>query len=143
VSGALVREEKDVQKPVYYVCHAMNDPQMRYQRLKKLVPETSVLCLSRHERPSDEISKAGKVGVGSLHNLKEVQTLLSNLPDHSPDQALLEDHHGKSGANQKDIKMGFRAQVLRTQIEPRTSIKGQVLADFIVDFTPGTTEYAN
>ena len=26
--------------------------------------------------------------------------------------------------------------------EPRTTIKGQVLADFIVDFTPGATEQA-
>jgi len=27
--------------------------------------------------------------------------------------------------------------------EPRTSIKGQVLVDFIADFTPRTTEYAD
>ena len=36
-SGALIREEEDVQKPVYYVSHAMNGPQTRYQRLEKLV----------------------------------------------------------------------------------------------------------
>ena len=36
-SGALIREEEDVQKPVYYISHAMNGPQTRYQRLEKLV----------------------------------------------------------------------------------------------------------
>jgi len=37
VSRALVREEEGVQEPVYYVSHAMNGPQTRYQRLEKLV----------------------------------------------------------------------------------------------------------
>ena len=31
----------------------------------------------------------------------------------------------------------------RLKYEPSTSIKGQVLADFIADFTLGTTEYAD
>ena len=37
VSRALLREEEGIQKIVYYVSHAMNDPQTRYQRLEKLV----------------------------------------------------------------------------------------------------------
>jgi len=37
VSGALVREDEGVQKPVYYVSHSMNGPQTRYQKLEKLV----------------------------------------------------------------------------------------------------------
>jgi len=37
VSGALVREDEDVQKPVCYVSHSMNGPQTRYQRLEKVV----------------------------------------------------------------------------------------------------------
>jgi len=37
VSRALVREEEGVQKLVYYVNHAMNNPQTRYQRMEKPV----------------------------------------------------------------------------------------------------------
>ena len=37
MSGVLVQEDKEVQKPVYYVSHSMNGPQTRYQRLEKLV----------------------------------------------------------------------------------------------------------
>ena len=36
LSEALVREE-GIQKPVYYISHAMNSPQTRYQRLEKVV----------------------------------------------------------------------------------------------------------
>ena len=39
--------------------------------------------------------------------------------------------------------MALGAQVLWTQYEPRTAIKGQVLADFIADFTPGITDHAD
>ena len=38
MSGALVREDKGIQKPVCYVNHSMNGLQTWYQRLKKLVP---------------------------------------------------------------------------------------------------------
>ena len=37
VIRALVQKEEGVYKPVYYVSHAMNGPQTRYQRLEKLV----------------------------------------------------------------------------------------------------------
>jgi len=37
VSGALVREDEGIQKPVYYVSHSINGPQTSYQRLEKLV----------------------------------------------------------------------------------------------------------
>ena len=37
VSRAMVREKDGVQKPVYYVSHALNGPQTSYQRLEKVV----------------------------------------------------------------------------------------------------------
>ena len=37
VSGALVWEDEGIQKPIYYASHSMNDPQTRYQSLKKLM----------------------------------------------------------------------------------------------------------
>ena len=37
VTGAFVREDEGIQKSVYYISHYMNGPQIRYQRLEKLV----------------------------------------------------------------------------------------------------------
>ena len=45
VSGALIREDEGVQKPVYYSSHSMNGPQIRYQRLEKL--ELTLFIISR------------------------------------------------------------------------------------------------
>ena len=39
------------------------------------------------------------------------------------------------------MSLGLRSY--RLKYEPRTSIKGQLLTNFIADFTPGTTEYAD
>jgi len=36
VSGFSVREDEGIQMLVYYVCHSMNNPQTKYQRLEKL-----------------------------------------------------------------------------------------------------------
>ena len=37
VSGAFVWEDEGIQKPAYYGSHSMNEPQIQYQRLQKLV----------------------------------------------------------------------------------------------------------
>jgi len=39
--------------------------------------------------------------------------------------------------------MGRVAESYRLRYEPRITIKGQILADFIADFTPGATERAD
>ena len=84
-------------------------------------PKTSVLCQSCNERPLDQILKVGEASVGPLYYLEEAQVLLPNLPDHRPHKSSLEDHHGKSRSNWKDIKMGLRAQILWTQIRAEDS----------------------
>ena len=43
ISGALVREDKGIQKRVYYVNHSMNSLQTWYQRLEKLVPTLFII----------------------------------------------------------------------------------------------------
>ena len=39
--------------------------------------------------------------------------------------------------------MGLRVRSYGLKYESRTAIKGQVLADFIADFTPGATKRAD
>jgi len=45
VSKALIREDEGVQMLVYYISHSMNGPQIRYQKLEKLV--LSLFIISR------------------------------------------------------------------------------------------------
>jgi len=66
-------------------------------------------------------TKAEEVSVGPLHHLEKTQALLSNLPDHGPHRAPLEVHREKPESDEKDIKMGLRAQILRAQIRVEDS----------------------
>jgi len=103
-------------------------------------PEADVLHQPFHEWTTNQIPKTGKVDARSLHHLEEAQALLSNLPDHGHHGASFEKCYSEPRSNRTDIKMGIRAEALWTQIKPRTVIKGQVLADFIADFTPEATK---
>ena len=69
VSSTLVREDGDIQKPVYYVSKALIDTQTRYSRIAKLM-----FALSHDEK---------------------VETLLSILPYRCGDRVSLEDHCGE------------------------------------------------
>jgi len=104
VSGALIRGDEGVQKPIYYISHSMSVPQTRYQRLKK---------------PS----------ACPLHHLEEAQALLPDFPDHGPYGASPAKHHRKSRSNVTDVEMDIRAKALWTQIRTedsnqRTSLGG-------------------
>ena len=115
VSRALVREDKGVQKPVYYVSYSMNEPQ-------------------------NQVSKARRAGACSVHHLEEAQALLSSLPHHCPHRSSPEKGLGEPKSNQADIKMVIRAEVLWTQIRIKDTNQRLVLADFITDFTPSAIE---
>ena len=56
---------------------------------------------------------------------------------------LLKKHHEKPESNQEDIKMDLRAEILWLRYDPRTTIKAQILADFIADFALGATQHAD
>ena len=81
--------------------------------------DTGILCRSFHEWPPNKIPKVKEAGGSPLHHLEEAQALLPNLLDHSPHQASPAKHHGKSRSNWKDIKIGFGAEILRTQIRDK------------------------
>ena len=100
MSGALVGEEKDVQKPVYYVSHAMNDPQTRYQRLEKLV-----LALFIISRKLKHYSQIFPITVLTEHLLR---TTMEN-----------------SEATRRISKWASELRSYELKYEPRTSIKGQ------------------
>jgi len=90
----------------------LNEPQIKYQRLEKLVL--------------------------SLHHLEEAQALLSDLSEHGPHEASPAKRYRESRSNRTDIEMGIEVEALK--YKPRTAIKGQVLVDFIADFAPRATE---
>jgi len=110
----LVREEEGIQKPVYYISHAMNGPQTRYQRLEKLV--LALFIISRKLKYYFQIFP---ITVLAGHPLR---TIMEN-PE----------------ATRKISKWASELRSYRLKYEPRTSIKSQVLADFIADFTLRTT----
>jgi len=115
---ALVREEEGIQKLVYYVSHIMNNPQTRYQRLEKLV-----LALFIISRKLKHYFQTFPITVLTVHLLR---TTIKNLK-----------------ATGRISKWASELRSYRLKYEPRTSIKGQLLTNFIADFTPGTTEYAD
>jgi len=114
VSGALVREDNGVQKPVYFVSKSLLDAETRYPKLEKLV-----LAL--------------KVTAGKLRHyfLSHPITVFSEYP---------------LGAIIKDLEVAGRIARWKLKLseysvdyQPRTAIKGQVLAYFVVEFTPSSS----
>ena len=101
------------------------------------------LCQLFHERPPNKIPEARKANASPLNHLEEAQALLLNLPDHSHHRVSPTKHREKSQSNRKDIKMASELRSYGLRCEPRIVIKGQVLADFIADFTSRTMEHAN
>ena len=103
---------------IYYASHSMNDPQTRYQRLKKLV--LALFIISR--------------------KLKHYfQTFLITVLTEHPLRSIVKNPKTTG----KISKWASELRFYGLRYEPRTAIKGQVLADFIADFTSGTTEHAD
>jgi len=117
-SGALVREDDGIQKPVYYISYSMNGPQRRYQRLEKLV--LALFIISR-----------------------KLKALLSNFPYHSPHGTSSEKRCGKPRGDQEDTEMGIGAEVLRTQIRAKGNNQRPSPCRLHHRFPLGATEQAN
>ena len=115
------------------VCHKQSLSPERRRR-----PEARVLRQPHQERTPNQVPQVRKAGARSLH-LKEAQALLSNLLDNSPHRASFEKHLGESRSNRENTKMGIELRSYGLRYEPRTAIKGQVLANFIANFTLGAT----
>ena len=106
----MIREEEKVQKPVYYTSQALHRAEERYLPMEKLA--FALVTVARKLKP---YIQAHTIVVLTDKPLRQA---MSN-PDAAGRLALW-----AIELNEFDI-----------QYRPRTAIKGQVIADFIVEFT--------
>ncbi|XP_052196167.1 uncharacterized protein LOC127803734 [Diospyros lotus] len=117
VSTALVRDEDRVQYPVYYVCHRLLDVETRYFPMEKLA--FSLVVASRKLRP---YFQAHQISVLTKHPLKQILQ--------------------KPDSSDRLLKWAIELAQFNIKYKPRTAIKGQILADFVAEFTEPTEEPA-
>ena len=118
VNAALIREEDKVQKPVYYVSRAFCGAKERYPPMEKLA-----LAL-----------------VTAAHKLKPYfQTHTIVVLINKPIRRAMSNPKATSQLALWAIKLSE----FDIQYRPRTAIKGQVVADFIVEFTNGEDKGAD
>ena len=109
VSSVLIREENGQQRPIYYTSKILLDAETRYLQLEKLA-----LALVSASRKLSYYFRTYTIVVVTEHPLKTLFRK-ANFSDRISKWAV--------ELGQYDIKY-----------QPRTAIKAQVLADFIVEF---------
>ena len=110
VSAVLLRD-RGVQQPVYYISKTLVDAETRYLPLEKLV-----LALVHATRKLPQYFQAYTVYVLTEYPL----------------QSLLK----RSDFTGRIAKWGTRLGAFDVRYKPRSSVKGQVLADFVAEFSP-------
>jgi hypothetical protein len=111
VSAAIVREDHSFQKPVYYTSKTLDGAESRYLPLEKLA--FALVCSAK-----------------KLPHYFQAHTMV--VLTEQPLKAVLRsaDFSGRIS------KWGAQLGAYDINYRPRTAIKGQVLADFIAEFTP-------
>uniref|UniRef100_A0A2N9F6C2 RNase H type-1 domain-containing protein n=1 Tax=Fagus sylvatica TaxID=28930 RepID=A0A2N9F6C2_FAGSY len=109
VSAVLVRETLDYQRPIFFISKTMTEAESRYLPLEK-----ATLALVRAVKKLPQYFQATTV------------TVLTDLPL----KALLQ----CSDFSGRITRWGVQLGSLGVEYKPRTSIKGQVLADFVAEF---------
>ncbi|XP_062173536.1 uncharacterized protein LOC133878998 [Alnus glutinosa] len=109
VSSALVREEKGVQKSVYFMSRALRGAEERYPRIEKLA--FALIVSARKLRP---YFQAHAIRVLTEYPLKKVL----QKPDLSG----------------RLVNWAVELGQFDIEFHPRTAIKGQALADFFLEF---------
>nr|XP_017247956.1 PREDICTED: uncharacterized protein LOC108219166 [Daucus carota subsp. sativus] len=117
VSAVLVKEEKDVQFPVYYVSKRLLDAETRYTSMEKLV--YTLVLAARKLRP---YFQAHKVEVRTSYPLRQIM--------HKPE------------ATGRLMKWAVELGQFDLEYKPRATVKGQVLADFLLEFEDDSQEWA-
>ncbi|XP_063948059.1 uncharacterized protein LOC135152159 [Daucus carota subsp. sativus] len=117
ISAVLVKEEKDVQFPVYYVSKRLQDAETRYTSMEKLV--YSLVLAARKLRP---YFQAHKIEVRTSYPLRQIM--------HKPE------------ATGRLMKWAIELGQFDLEYKPRATIKGQALADFLLEFEDDTQEWA-
>jgi ribonuclease HI len=116
VSAALIREEANVQKPVYFISRALRGAEQRYMQMEKMA--FALTIASRKLRP---YFQAHTIKVLTEYPLKKVLRKL--------------DLSGRL------VNWAIELSEFDVEFVPRNAIKGQILADFVAKFT-GITEEA-
>jgi ribonuclease HI len=113
VSSALVAERPNAQQPVYYTSRALQGAEMKYPSIEKLA--FALVTSARKLRPYFQ-----------AHPIKV-------LTEHPLRQALQ-----KPETSGRLVRWSVELSEFDIEYRPRTAIKGQVIADFIAEFTEGT-----
>ena len=109
-SAVLVRDKERVQHPVYYCSRALRGAEERYPRMEKLI--LALVTAARKLRP---YFQAHTIEVPTEFPMKQVL--------HKPET---------SG---RLMKWAIELSKFDIRYKPKTAIKGQVLADFVMEFT--------
>ena len=110
VSSALIHEEERIQKPVYYTSRALRGVEERYSNVEKLA--FALLIASRKLRPYFQAH------------------LIIVLTDYPLRKAM-----NKPDAARRLVQWSIEMSEFDIDYRPRTVIKAQALADFIMEFT--------
>ncbi|KAH9687911.1 Ribonuclease H [Citrus sinensis] len=116
-SSVLVRDDNGIQRPIYYTSRALADAETRYSNLEKLA--LALVVSARRLRP---YFQAHEVIV--LKNQPLKQTL------------------AKPDVSGRLVKWAVELGEFDIQFKPRTSVRGQAVADFIADFTEVETPHS-
>ena len=110
-SAVLVKERDRIQQSVYYCSQALRGAEERYPKMEKLI--LALVTTARRLRP---YFQAHTIEIPTEHSMKQIL--------HKPET---------SG---KLIKWAIELNEFDIRYTPRTAVKGQILADFIMEFTP-------
>ena len=113
-STALVREGDRIQQPVYYYNRALRGADERYPKMEKLI--LALVTTARRLRP---YFQDHTIEIPTEHPMKQIL--------HKPETL------GRL------IKWAIKLSELDIKYKPRATVKGQVLVDFIIEFTPSNT----
>ena len=108
-SAVLVRDKERVQHPVYYCSRALRGAEKRYPRMEKLI--LALVTAARKLRP---YFQAHTIEVPTEYLMKQVL--------HKPE------------TSDRLMKWAIELSEFDIRYRPKTAIKGQVLADFVMEF---------
>ena len=110
-SAVLVRDRERVQHPVYYCSRALRGAEERYPKMEKLI--LALVTAARKLRP---YFQAHTIEVPTEYPMKQVL--------HKPE------------VSGRLMKWAIELSEFDIRYKPKTAIKGQVLADFVMEFAP-------
>ena len=110
-SAVLVRDKERVQHPVYYCSRALRGAEERYPKMEKLI--LALVTAARKLRP---YFQAHTIEVPTEYPMKQVL--------HKPE------------VSGRLMKWAIELSEFDIRYKPKTAVKGQVLADFVMEFAP-------